>query len=919
MSHRPTPARRASAVLALGLLACGAPRALAWGFTAHRLVNAKAVETLPPPLRGLFERNLDELRAHSVDPDLWRAAGQESEGPAHYLDIDAFGAYPFPDVPAVEAEHLRRHGPQAAEKGRLPWRTAEQYAALVAAFRSRDTAAVLRQAAILGHYVGDAHVPLHAAVNYDGQETGQQGVHGRWESELVERFERQIEPRVHPAEAHPVGDPASFVLGVLREGYPRSLQVLASDLAVRGSRDLARTPEDDRYDDGYYSRLYEREGERLAECLSASAAATGSLWLQAWVEAGRPELDWSYRVPHVRGNTRAILMTIDGASAPAVADALRRGLMPNLARMRERGAAASGAIAPLPVKTAAAHAALFTGAWSDTTGISGNSVPRPGGSILEADSGFQSRLLRAEPIWVTAARQGLPATVATATQVYPFGPYLEEKRFGGSFGRQLTLLDGFQGQQGPEGALTARELEQAPEPAEPPEHVGALKAVAFTVAGVRLSGLLYDDPADPAAGFDTLALTGPRNSTRLKALPAGADVSAFGQLILPLQAGDAGVFFRLFELSGDGSRLLLYHTAPAVLRASQPVLQPLLLQATGGFVPGSAGHGAYARGALGPLLWEGGDGTAELRFLETAALCARQLRRLTEFAARRTEWSLLVTYLPFPDEFSHHWLGRLSPEVPGHDPALAERLRPYWDRGMALVDQQLGALQELADASTIVAVAADHGQAAVYRAVRPNVALRAAGLLALGPDGKVDLARTKALYFLPNAGFVLLNKSSRPGGIVPPADEAGVRAEVRKALTSLRDPRTGARLILDVLDAQRGPGPFGMGGPNGGDLYLSVAPGTEIDPALDGPPVAEVPPAGAHILDPSRPEMQASFELAGPGVRAGANLGAIRHVDVAPTLCALLGLDPPAQAVGHVLAAALSVATAPAAAASPAP
>ena len=905
MTRPATPSRRALVALALALAATCAPRALAWGFTAHRMVNAKAAGSLPQPLRGLFERNLDELQAHSVDPDLWRAAGDESEGPAHYLDMDAFGEFPFPELTPDEAEHRRRHGAEAARQGRVPWRAAEQYAALVAAFRQRDAAAALRQAAILGHYAGDAHVPLHAVLNYDGQLSGQEGVHGRWESELVERFERQLEPLVQPAAARPAGDPATFVLAALRSGFAHAREVLASDLAARGPRDLAATPQDERYDDGYYSRLFEREGPRLASRLTEAAEATGALWLQAWSEAGRPQLDWSYRVPRVRGHTRALFMTLDGASPGAVGDALRRGLMPNLARLRERGATAHGTVAPMPVKTAAAHAALFTGAWSDVNGIAGNSVPRPGGSILEADPGFPSQHLKAEPIWVTAARQGLPATVVTATQVYPFAPFLAEKRFGGHYGRNLTLMDGFQGQQGPEGVLTAQALENAARPAELPPHAGEVKAVALGLAGVRLSGLLYDDPADPAEGFDTLALSGPRNATRLKPAPAGAGPSAFGQLVLPLPAGDAAVFLRLFELSSDGSRLLLYHTAPSVLRTHPAELQPLLLQATGGFVPGSAAHTTYARGQLGPRLWEGGDGTAEQRFLETMALSARQLGRLTEAAARRTDWSLLVTYLPFPDEFSHHWLGFLAPGLPGHDPALAARLRPFWDRGMALIDEQVGLIEGLAGPDTIVALAGDHGQAPVHRVARPNAALRAAGLLSVGADGQVDLARTRALYFLPSAGYVLLNKAARPGGVVAPGEEAAVIAAVRRALTSIRDPRTGERLVLDVLDARSGPGPFGLGGPNGGDLYLSVAPGTDLEPALDGPPAAEVTPYGAHILDPARPEMQALFVVAGPGVEPG-DLGVIRHVDVAPTLCELLGLDPPAQAVGRALGRALA-------------
>src|SRR5262245_16248120 len=147
----------------LGLLAL-APSAHAWGFTAHRMVNRKAIATLPRPLRGLFERNAAYVVEHSIDPDLWRTAGLLGEGPNHFLDMDAFGSYPFDAIPRVEADHLRLHGPQAAEKGRLPWRVAEVYADLVAALRAKDPARVLERAATLGHYVADAHVPLHAVL-----------------------------------------------------------------------------------------------------------------------------------------------------------------------------------------------------------------------------------------------------------------------------------------------------------------------------------------------------------------------------------------------------------------------------------------------------------------------------------------------------------------------------------------------------------------------------------------------------------------------------------------------------------------------------------------------------------------------------------------------------------------------------------
>ena len=65
-------------------------------------------------------------------------------------------------------------------------------------------------------------------------------------------------------------------------------------------------------------------------------------------------------------------------------------------------------------------------------------------------------------------------------------------------------------------------------------------------------------------------------------------------------------------------------------------------------------------------------------------------------------------------------------------------------------------------------------------------------------------------------------------------------------------------------------------------------------------------PRGDHFLDPERPAMHAGFALAGSGVAEGAALGEVRQVDIAPTLCLLLGIEPPAQATGSVLTGALA-------------
>jgi len=899
-----------------------AHQAGAWGFEAHRVVNARAIGALPQPLRAWYAGNAAWVSEHAIDADLER---DRSDDPDHFLDFDFFGEYPFPEVGEDEAAHLRRFGAEARAKGRVPWRIAEDYRDLVAAFRAGDAARVLRRSASVAHLIADAHVPLHAALNHDGQLTGQRGLHSRWETELVERFRRQIEPDVLPAAAVRIPKPVTMTLSVLRESYLHSLEVLASDRAAAGPRDYAETPEDDRYDDEYYSRLFEREASRVESRMSASSSAAGSLWLSAWEEAGRPALDPAFRLPYVRGQARAVLLSLDGAGADVIDDAVARGLMPRMAALRKRGATARS-VSAVPTKTAPGQAALFTGTWGDVNGIVGNDVPVPGGSILEGESGYSSTPLAAEPIWHAAARQDLDAVVVSATQVHPFSVYTEDRRFRGYTGRKLTLFDGYQNVDAADAVLTEATVTWKPAgetlTALPPRS-GAVMEAGFDVAGSRFDAWMYDDPADATPGFDTvlIALDGdPAAGIALKATPPGDDAGAFRALSVPLAGGETTIFFRLWSLAKDGSRFALYHTAPHVLRSNKPRLETAAQEAAGGFVGNAAGW-SYEQGRLGTTLAKGGDGTAEARYVETVALVVRQFGRLNDFAFERTPWDLLVTYLPYPDEALHRWHGLLDPTLPGHDAALAARVRPYLDRVFSLVDAYVGQVADRAGAESILVVAADHGMTSASRHFKPNVALAQAGLLTLDPGGRVDLSRTRAMYFSGNSGYVLINRKGRPGGIVAPEEEADVQRRVIAALKAATDPGTGRPLGVIVTDAavpRGGPGvpppPAGprLGGPHAGDLFVELtAPGVAISARLTGDVLEPRSPEGTHFQNPTERRLHASLLISGPGIPAGTDLGVIQQVDIAPTLAALMGMDPLAHAIGKPLTGTMAGAPAP--------
>jgi hypothetical protein len=306
----------------------------------------------------------------------------------------------------------------------------------------------------------------------------------------------------------------------------------------------------------------------------------------------------------------------------------------------------------------------------------------------------------------------------------------------------------------------------------------------------------------------------------------------------------------------------LYRTAPHVLRSKQARLEQAGFDASGGFV-GNGAACTYERGLLGKPLWDGGDGTAERRYLESVALVVRQMSRLNDFAIDRTAWELLLTYLPFPDEAVHLWYGYLDPSLPNHDPALASRLRPFLDEVLRLADSEIGHLVQKAGKDTIVAVGGDHGVMGVDRELRPNVVFKQAGLLTLDTDGRVDLAHTQAYYS--SGQYVFINRTSRAGGIVKPEDEEAVRRAIVQALRNVSGATARAPIVTAVLDP-RTPGHVpSFWGPTGGDLYLSVAPGYNVSARLDGEAVMKIAPRGEHFLDPENPAMHAGFAMAGPG------------------------------------------------------
>ncbi len=224
---------------AVVLLAFAVPLALAWGFSAHRIIVRKAVETVPPTLGDFFKANMTSLLDFANEPDAVSEA-DSAEGPNHFFDVDAFAEAPFDGIPTTEKAFVAKYGEQALKDGRLPWAAGARYDALVKAFADRDYEAILRNAGWLAHYVSDSTMPLHATKNYKGQETGNvifsgdradRHVHVRYEIGMVDANRADIERRLEAAafKTHEVTDPAAEIIENLRESYPFIKDILDAD------------------------------------------------------------------------------------------------------------------------------------------------------------------------------------------------------------------------------------------------------------------------------------------------------------------------------------------------------------------------------------------------------------------------------------------------------------------------------------------------------------------------------------------------------------------------------------------------------------------------------------------------------------------------------------------------------------------
>jgi arylsulfatase A-like enzyme len=236
------------------------------------------------------------------------------------------------------------------------------------------------------------------------------------------------------------------------------------------------------------------------------------------------------------------------------------------------------------------------------------------------------------------------------------------------------------------------------------------------------------------------------------------------------------------------------------------------------------------------------------------------------------------------------------------------------------VDGLIETLTRDAKDKDLIVVVSDHGNSPNQRMVDINRWLVEKEYLVLRDRAQAAVEKDPALDRNPAISFDAIDWDRttafrKPGlGLDLTVNATGeeyerIRDRLVRDLRTWVDDETGGTVMALVLKREDAY-PLGFWGPDVGDVAVVYEKGYAWTTLPDGSALA--PGSGANH-GPQFPTAHTDFAsvlafitAAGPGVRGGyvrdpARLGHAHMTDVVPTLCHLLGFDPPAHAQGAIL------------------
>ncbi len=168
----------------------------AWGYKGHRMINEKAAILLDGELGFFVNKHKNALKWYGAVPDYIKTFHPE-EKPLHFFDADYYDEYPFKNIPMDFERFKEKYGSEKLTKmGTAPWAIQRSCNEIIYYLKNARLDEAIFHMGVLAHYVADIHNPLHTILNYDGQLTGNKGIHFRWEVRLFNEYVESIDPVV---------------------------------------------------------------------------------------------------------------------------------------------------------------------------------------------------------------------------------------------------------------------------------------------------------------------------------------------------------------------------------------------------------------------------------------------------------------------------------------------------------------------------------------------------------------------------------------------------------------------------------------------------------------------------------------------------------------------------------------------------
>jgi hypothetical protein len=274
-----------------------------WGVWGHNHINKGAVLALPKEMGMFFYNHVDFITEESTVPDIRKyAMNDKAEGCRHYIDLERYDYTSVAEMPRTQNEAAAKYGKDTLNRyGILPWYIQEMMAKLTNAFKNKRKTEILLLAADLGHYISDAHMPLHTTINHNGQFTGQQGIHAFWESQLPELFGKNY--NLHTSEAHYIPDVEKATWDMIDSSYHQVNKLLNVEKKMKNDNPQDKQyvlgadgqPEKNKYNQPVhayeYAHVYhELLGGMVERQMRKAIQMTADMWYTAWVNAGKPDL-----------------------------------------------------------------------------------------------------------------------------------------------------------------------------------------------------------------------------------------------------------------------------------------------------------------------------------------------------------------------------------------------------------------------------------------------------------------------------------------------------------------------------------------------------------------------------------------------------------------------------------------------------